>query len=131
MKEREKRAREREREKERGFTTPDYFSDGSWVGQGKCDLNVTNMSQEIASQQKFVILSLELFRLGELPFSSSSPTLAAWFRVYVSKSSGESEPGGKEALCSNPLFLSETGGYNASTYSITGNEEHTLITRKS
>ena len=30
--------------------------------------------------------------------TSSSPTLAAWFSVYVSKSSGESEPGGKEAL---------------------------------
>ena len=57
--------------------------------------------------------------------TSSSPTLAAWFRVYVSNSSGESEPGGKEALCSNPLFLSETGGYKASNYSITGNEELT------
>ena len=53
--------------------------------------------------------------------TSSSPTLAAWFRVYVSKSSGESEPGGKEALCSKPLFLSETSG-TSNKYHVMENE---------
>ena len=36
--------------------------------------------------------------------TSSWPTLAAWFSVYVSNSSGDLEPSGNEARCRSSVF---------------------------